>query len=203
MTERTGGQILLISNVVDRELQHVRDKLSQAHYQLAAERDDIRSLLDQLVSHSDQAPAPRGLDLVGHSVEDCLLKIGSWTLDEDAPAYFETKLKRQLQALQITKVRLLGCSTATTDRSWKVITDIAGKLGEGTEVFGTRRLIDEFDYDAHGFSSENVLAGSRSPLPTLIRHPGIIDHTARRNTEHTCYAASAACAARRSAAVAV
>lgn len=208
MTGAAGGRVLIVSDVADRELVRVRNALSHASYQLADGRDSIRSLLDLLAKNPEPAPAGRWLDLVGHSVEHCFLQMGSWTLDETAPDYFQATLKRQLQALQITKVRLLGCSTATTDRSWKVITDLADGLGGGTEVFGTRRLIDEADYNAHGFVSVDALAGSRAALLTDIHHPPILDHDHRiwagngpptlqaalRTTKHTCYAA---CAVRR------
>lgn len=216
MMEAVVSQILLVSDVADRELLQVRNKLGPAPYQVVDGRDSLHALLARMAAHPEPAPAGRRLDLIGHSVAHCFLKLGSWILDAASPAYFKATLKPHLAALQITQVRLLGCSTATTDVSWGVITSIAAGLGDGVEVFGTRRLIDELDYSDRGFISDDALAGYRAVTtpdrnpgpPTIINDVQTLEELARRRiwveagpppalashwtADHTCYAACAA-----------
>jgi hypothetical protein len=246
-------RIMIVSDVADREVDRVRNRLTPGSYDLATGREAVKRTLARLVdrtasiavtaasgaergaargamlgsarsaalgsARSTAAVAPRGtvrgvtrsvapatapverwLDLIGHSNEHHFLTIGSWTIDENAPCYFEHQLRGAIERLHITRIRLLGCATATEAKSWNVIRAIAAALGGTVAVVGTLRLLDDQDYGPEGFVGVDALspAGSsysRQPphAQDAIRTRGA-SHATRRHggsshddTEHTCF----------------
>ena len=170
-----GARLTLISDLEDVQLQRVCDALDRTAYTRVSGRRAVRLLVEH---HVDAPPAERTLDLVGHTCPDGLLLLGDWHLTEDAAAYF-ARLSDPLVALGVTRVRLLGCSTATTERGWRVLCALAGAvhvarmLGPGHTIvtilcdYGTRYASKLFN---PAFLREKNL-----PVPAWLEKPVTID----------------------------
>lgn len=163
-----GARLTLISDLEDVQLQRVCDALDRTAYTRVSGRRAVRLLVEH---HVDAPPAERTLDLVGHTCPDGLLLLGDWHLTEDAAAYF-ARLSDPLVALGVTRVRLLGCSTATTERGWRVLCALAGAVHDSISLWGSVRTLDADDYDRAGFVADDALV--RAPRrATAERPPGL------------------------------
>lgn len=100
------------------------------------------------------------LDAVGHSNSDGFLAIGTWLID-DSPqtaATFSELLRPWLMQLSVRTIRLLGCSTACTERGRKAMRRVA--WASGCNVVGTKRFISRNDYATSGFVSGDALVNA-------------------------------------------
>ena len=125
-------------------------------------------------NHSSQA---RTLDLIGHATTDGLLRLGDWVIDGDSPtvnAFFRGIADVDLlPRLNVTSVRVLGCSTAVGTRARRTLRTLADLLG--LEVLGTLGPIYSLHYDADGFGEQWRFLLSRAsevPASPLILPPG-------------------------------
>jgi len=153
-------RLSLISDAADRELNSIRgtirvfDRIAGAHVLIATLRDHVARR-----THAET------LDLIGHSRDHGFLVLGDWTLD-DSPqtaATFGELVRGSLDALGVRELRLLGCSTAATERARGALRKIA--LAARREVFGTRRYVSKRDYDERGFLSDDVLVNANGVSP--------------------------------------
>ncbi len=116
-------------------------------------------------NHSSQA---RTLDLIGHATADGLLRLGDWVVDGDSPtvnAFFRGIADVELlPRLNVTSVRVLGCSTAVGARARRTLRTLAELLG--LEVLGTLGPIYSLHYDADGFGEQwRFLLSRASEVP--------------------------------------
>lgn len=116
-------------------------------------------------NHSSQ---PRTLDLIGHATTDGLLRLGDWLVDGDSPtvhAFFRGIADVELlPRLNVTSVRVLGCSTAVGLRARRTLRTLADLLG--LEVLGTLGPIYSLHYDAEGFGEQwRFLLSRASEVP--------------------------------------
>jgi hypothetical protein len=155
-------RLQIISGQADAEIEEVRRKVTGL--KTAGSAQEVSEIVKAQAKGNTQATK---LDLIGHSQDNCFLHIGAWILDGSAAGVL-AELQAPLKKLGVTQVRLLGCSTATTDKGWDAIRAIAAACQ--TETFGTTRFIDRDDFDNDGFKSENVVASSKS-----VKHPPIND----------------------------
>jgi hypothetical protein len=111
------------------------------------------------------------LDMIGHSRSPGFLVVGTWIVD-DSPqtaASFSELIRPLLMRLGVRTIRLLGCSTATTERGRSAIRRIA--LASRCAVLGTKRHISRCDYGREGFAADDALVDaklipSRSEVPS-------------------------------------
>lgn len=89
---------------------------------------------------------------------------------------FDAWLRPSLERLGVSRVRLLGCCTATSQRGWAAISQIA--RAARCRVFGTRRYIGLVDYRAEGFVSDAALTGTPGPRPERQDSIGFLPHAA-------------------------
>jgi hypothetical protein len=115
-------------------------------------RADLEEVFGRLLSFGGE-PSPKTLDLIGHSSPDSLLQLGDWVLDASSSivsAFFRELADNDiLPRLGIHAVRLLGCSTATTEKSKWTLYSLADILG--LEVYGTKNMLFASHYDTKGF----------------------------------------------------
>lgn len=149
-------------------------------------RSALEAVLGRLVyAVGDVAPAPKTLDLIGHSTPDGLLRLGDWVIDGESSkvtAFFRNIADIEvLPRIGVTALRLLGCSTAVGARARNTMQIVAGLLG--LEVFGTTSPIYNLHYDEHGYAHawRFLLAAAsegRRPLddlPEPVRTPRTLD----------------------------
>ena len=154
----------IISSGYDAYITGVRATLADEN--LAFSQGDVTSIIQKLVQDEESGqtePKPIvHLDLIGPSADpDCYLMIGDWTIDIYNVNNFAQSptLELLLRYLKFKDMRLLGCSTATTDNGWHVIQRLAESLN--IEVFGTKDLICADDFTHLGFRSSDKLYSSR------------------------------------------
>lgn len=165
-------RITIISEGADRELDAIRGTVKELDN--AAGHDQVIELLDDKAARGARADT---LDLIGHSRLGMLV-IGRWLID-DSPqtvATFRSLIRPVLDKLGIRQIRLLGCSTAATERGWAAIRKIA--TATGRDVFGTKRYISKNDYDRGGFISDAALAGTVGPQPQRADFVGFLTSAA-------------------------
>lgn len=182
----TRPRISIITSHPDAEVSRLQALLGD-HLQ-ADGRGSLESLLGQLVhAVGDLAPAPKTLDLIGHSTPDGLLRLGDWVLDGETStvtAFFRGIADVEvLPRIGVTALRLLGCSTAVSTRARNTMKILAELLG--LEVYGTTSPIYSLHYDESGFShqwrfllsaaSESPTAAEDSPTPVPSRRTLDID----------------------------
>jgi hypothetical protein len=146
------ARLTLISDTVDRELDAIR-RTVEAFERVGSVDDVIANLRD----HARREERVDTLDLVGHSRRHGFLVIGGWVLD-DSPqvaATFSQELRGALDILRVREIRLLGCTTATTERSFAALRRISQAARR--TVLGTRRYISKNDYSPIGFISDDTL----------------------------------------------
>jgi hypothetical protein len=153
-------RLTLISDTADRELDAVRRTIDC--FERVRGHD---SVLTVLRDHVDRGTRAETLDVIGHSRGPGFLVVGNWPID-DSPqvaASFSQELRPMLEAMGVRVVRLLGCSTATTERGLAALR----KLSQAARrpVLGTRRYISKNDYSPHGFISDDVLVDGNGAKP--------------------------------------
>jgi len=149
-------------------------------------RSTLEAVLGRLVhAVGPEAPAPKTLDLIGHSTPDGLLRLGDWVIDGESSkvtAFFRNIADLDvLPRIGVTALRLLGCSTAVGARARNTMQIVAGLLG--LEVYGTTSPIYNLHYDEHGYGHawRFLLAAAsegRRPLddlPEPMRTPRTLD----------------------------
>lgn len=155
------GRLNIVSADADRELDALRSTI--ASFDTATGLDELCAVLS---GHAERGERAQVLDLIGHSCGPGFVVIGSWVID-DSPqtaASFSELLRPWLVQLGIRTVRLLGCSTAMTDRARSAMR----RIGQRTRclVLGTRRYISKRDYGPVGFIADETLLGADgSPAP--------------------------------------
>lgn len=148
------ARLNVVSAGADRELDAIRATI--ATFDTASSFDDLHMLLQATASCGRRAEV---LDAIGHSCSHGFLVLGSWLVD-DSPqvaASFRKLLRPWLQLLGVRTIRLLGCSTAVSQRSRRAIRRI--EQATSCFVLGTKRYIGRRDYDGSGFIRDEVLVG--------------------------------------------
>jgi hypothetical protein len=125
------------------------------------------------------------LDLVGHTGDESYVQIGRWVIsecdddedeededpaDDNMKKFVLNELKPLLLHLKITGLRLLGCGSASTAKSFETMQALAKWLRAGGHhftVYGTSTVIDETDFGEDGFSSVGKLYSSDNPEHSL------------------------------------
>lgn len=146
------ARLTLISDTADRELDAIR-RTVEVFERVAG----VDSVIANLKDHARREERVDTLDLVGHSRGHGFLVMGNWVLD-DSPqvaATFSQDLRSALDTLGVREIRLLGCSTATTERSFAALRRISQAARR--IVLGTRRYISKNDYSSNGFISDDTL----------------------------------------------
>jgi hypothetical protein len=110
----------------------------------------------------------RWLDLIGHGYG--VLQLGDWAIESDPPrmSAFAASCRESLQALRVTKVRLLGCSTASTDAGQDAIMTLHAAFAQrqlNIDVVGTTMPLCAEDFDAAGLKSDFRGVVNRENLP--------------------------------------
>lgn len=167
------AKLTLISDTVDRELATIRRTVGA--FEAVSGEPAVVEVLRKRVAAGQLVET---LDLVGHSAEHGFLRIGDWSLD-DSPqtaGSFDLLIRPSLEALGVREVRLLGCVTAMSMRSWTAITNIA--RAARCRVYGTRRYIGSNDYRPQGFISDDALVGTPGPRPERQDRIGLLPHAA-------------------------
>ncbi len=161
-------QLHIVSAVADRELDAVRGIL--AAFEAASGFADVIDILRARAAAGDRAEA---LDMIGHSGPLGFLVLGSWVID-DSPqtaASFSEMLCPLLGALGIRTIRLLGCSTAGTERGRSAMRNIA--WATECAVVGTRGYVSKLDYTGAGFQGDDTLmfspvrSGNQDQMPRV------------------------------------
>lgn len=154
-------RLSIVSSSGDVEMNEVRAKITGG-FEVASSREAVKTILEARRNTNARITQ---LDLIGHSTDHNYLLIGpsstGWVVSETAGAdYFRDELAEVIADLHIKQVRLLGCFTATPDeQSWHAMKRISTEL-DGIEVFGTRRVIDEDNYESAGFVTDDALAST-------------------------------------------
>lgn len=139
----------------------------------------------------------RSLDLVSHSWgTNHLLLLGDGIPDEEtflvekSPSRWmrtllAERVRREIEKLQITEIRLLGCLTAFAPEGQAAMQELRKKLGLA-EVFGTKDYLTGADFDLGGFkpsSADKLVScaqiardgkGAPSPLPEPRATPAVL-----------------------------
>jgi hypothetical protein len=147
--------LYLVSGGADRELDAIRNAMGT--FQDVSDLDQVIAVLRGCAAAGCHIDV---LDAVGHSRSPGFLVLGTWVID-DSPqtaATFAELLRPWLQQLGVRTIRLLGCSTATTERGRNALRRIA--VVTGCCVLGTKRYISHHDYGAAGFASADTLIDS-------------------------------------------
>jgi hypothetical protein len=153
-------RLCLISDSADRELDAIR-RTVEVYDRVA----NVEAVVASLHAHALRRVHAVTLDLVGHSRGHGFLVLGDWVLD-DSPqtaATFRELIRPWLIAVGVREVRLLGCSTATSERARGALRKIA--VAARCEALGTRRYVSKRDYDSRGFISDDVLVTADGTAP--------------------------------------
>src|SRR4051812_18538952 len=161
-------RLTLISDTTDRELAAIRDAVTT--FEPVSGEPSVIATLETYAGSGARADV---LDLVGHSGRNGFLRLGNWVLDDylHTSGSFDVLLRPLLEVIGVRAIRLLGCSTAMSQRGWAAITQIA--RASHCRVYGTRRFVGLNDYRAEGFISDDALAGTpgATPISRLIERP--------------------------------
>jgi hypothetical protein len=171
----TRPRISIVTSHPDAEVSRLQALLGD-HLQVDG-RSTLEHLLGQLVQAAgDPPPAPKTLDLIGHSTSDGLLRLGDWVLDGESStvtAFFRGIADIEvLPRIGVTAVRLLGCSTAVSTRARSTMKILAELLG--LEIYGTTSPIYSLHYDETGFAHQwrfLLSAASEAPSETEVIEP--------------------------------
>jgi len=124
------------------------------------------------------------------AAEYSLLRLGGWVIDGADPgviARFHSLADRGVLArLGIRAIRLLGCTTAGTAHGRATVCALAE--ASGVEVLGTKQLLWDAHYDAHGFREawEFLLISSSElrRVPGVPRTGGVPRTSSGPETDH-------------------
>lgn len=143
----------LLSADEDRELEAVGEVIET--YETASNEDEMIAKLRDRAKRGEHFDI---LDMIGHSSSSGFLVLGTWVIDDrqQIAATFQLLVRPWLERLGIRTIRLLGCSTATSDRARRAIQAIA--RASGCDVLGTTRYVSKCDYAPGGFISDHILA---------------------------------------------
>jgi hypothetical protein len=162
-------RLSLISDGADRELDAIRATVRV--FEPVASADDA---IAKLEAHAQQRTRAEVVDLIGHSQGHGFVTLGTWLLD-DSPhtsAIVRDRVRPALDAIGARTIRLLGCSTAVTERGVGAMRRI--ELACSRRVYGTRRHVGKHDYGPEGFISDHVLADQHGPLPARPDPVGLL-----------------------------
>ena len=154
------SRLNLVSAGADRELDAIRRTI--ATYECASGLDDVLAVLRDRSGRGERTEL---VDAIGHSRAHGFLALGTWLID-DSPqtaASFSQLLRPSLIELGVRTIRLLGCSTATTERGWTAMRAITRVTG--CDVLGTRRYVSQHDYGPDGFVSDDTLVAAGGSQP--------------------------------------
>ncbi|HSS02670.1 MAG TPA: hypothetical protein VLM79_36665 [Kofleriaceae bacterium] len=177
-----------VSATCDRELDRIAQIIRPSVR--IHDRTDLEALLGRLLeaAEEDAPAAPRTLDLIGHSTQGSLLRLGDWVIDGTSTrvkAFFRGLAEHDVMSrLGIRALRLLGCNSAGAGLGESTMTTLAAILG--IEVQGTTHLLHECHYDAGGFqaiwdfmlvSSKDLQlsATTNAAMPDTARWPRTLD----------------------------
>jgi hypothetical protein len=159
-------RLSLVGAGSDRELDAIRGVIES--FESVGGLDDVMAVLHQHYRRGSRAEI---LDAIGHSRSEGFLVLGTWVVDDSSQtaATFSELLRPLLSQLGVRTIRLLGCSTATTERGRNAIRRIAHVTG--CDVLGTRRYLNKYDYGRTGFVSDDMLVevDGAHRRPTLPR----------------------------------
>jgi hypothetical protein len=170
----------IITRQADAELERIQSTI--AHKLLVDGRADLEAQLGALLDLR-VAPAPKTLDLIGHTTSDrSLLLLGDWVIDATSPtvtSFFRGLADDDvLPRLGIHAVRLLGCMTADSAHGRWTICKLADILG--IEVLGTTGLMFASHYDENGLSDDRrYLLTQASELRDTVLDPRPLDRGSR------------------------
>ncbi len=147
--------LIIVSNSDDAELDAIRGRIGV--FEPAAGLDDLVAALRRCVERNS---AVEMLDAIGHSRAPGMLVLGRWVIDDSAQtvASFRELLRPLLLQLGVRVIRLLGCSTASTEPARRTLRSIARVTK--CRVFGTKRYVSIHDYAPEGFISNDALIGT-------------------------------------------
>jgi hypothetical protein len=157
----------VISDSEERELDAIRARLET--YSSVAH---LAYIVDGRRARAAGGETIETVDVIGHSSQGVLV-LGTTPLD-DSPVVaiaMTDQLRPLLLELGVRALRLLGCSTATTERGCAALRRIS--LATRCDVFGTRRSIGRNDYGPSGFISDGALVGARAVAALIRSHSGI------------------------------
>jgi len=167
------ARLTLISDTADRELDAIRRTV-----EVFERVGGVDGMIANLRDHARHETRAETLDLVGHSRSHGFLVMGTWVLD-DSPqvaASFAQDLRAALDVIGVREIRLLGCSTATSERSFGALRRISQAARRS--VLGTRRYISKNDYDRSGFISDDTLVDANGTKPQRTDRVGFLNATA-------------------------
>lgn len=153
-------RLSLVSADAEQELALIRQTLEV--FENVSGLDDVIAVLHAYSKRGGRAVL---LDVIGHSCSRGFLVIGTWVVD-DSPqtaASFSELLRPSLKQVGVSTIRLLGCSTARTERGRNAMRRIAQVTG--CDVLGTRRYISRRDYAPSGFASDDTLISADGARP--------------------------------------
>lgn len=158
------SRLSLISDSKDRELDTIRRTVRTLEPVTGWE-----GLVETLERHVQRGTRVATLDLIGHSRDPGFLMLGSWALDDaqQTAGTLSLSVRPLLDALGVIELRLLGCSTAATDRGRAALRRIS--LAVRRSVYGTRRFLSKNDYGPAGFMSDEILVGPEGSAQILDR----------------------------------
>jgi hypothetical protein len=148
-------RLSVVSGCADRELDAIRSIVDEV--EVVCDHDELIAVLAAAATRGVRADV---LDAIGHSHAGCL-RIGSWLID-DSPqtaASFRQLIRPVLEQLGVRTIRLLGCSTATSERGRAAMCRIA--RATACSVLGTKRYVSRNDYGRAGFASDEALVDAR------------------------------------------
>lgn len=130
----------------------------------------VHHLLDQLAPFAPSA-TPHSVDLIAHA-RGGVLCLGNWDIkrDPEEMTSFVEACDPSLRLLNVTKLRLLGCGTALTQRGQNAIRGLARAFHSHDltiTVFGTTVPIYAADFGQDGLSTTFEGLADRESLPIL------------------------------------
>jgi hypothetical protein len=142
----------LVSDGADRELEAVKCTIER--FETATGLEHVHAIL---CSYANRGHRTELIDAIGHSQAHGFLVLGAWVID-DSPqtgASFSELLRPVLAQLGVRAIRVLGCSTAITERGKKALRRVAHAAR--CQVLGSKRYLSKHDYGPTGFVSDHAL----------------------------------------------
>lgn len=146
---------VVASNADDDWLEHARD-IVQGEESAGDEAGVIQKLAALFQAH----PERDSFELLSHSNDDDLLKIGTWVVGTTAFQTASQDFKNQLRGKTI---RLVGCNTAESDEANDVL--LALESNFGLQAYGATGIIGLADLDAGGSKSNERADRFTRPTP--------------------------------------
>ena len=152
------GRLNFSSSMVTDDVKESLKKITNAPPDFADFYTNLENIVEDIyaacVASGVNNAAGKSLDLIAHSTsEQCFLQLGGWTIQADAQSQTTTvdvftELQNPLKLLNVTRIRLLGCSTAVTDAGQATIAALSNL---GLPVFGTNCSVYSADFGPNGF----------------------------------------------------